>query len=271
MKEFLNKNDYWISGVNAVFLAIFSAFLTFDLDSISSKTNPIKHWIVSIVVDISPFGLALFLVTTLVIAMFKKWSEETIESVKKENAKLSDRMTVISENVPQLFDGVCSNIASKMNLGSKERITLYVHDKNGSFSPVSRYSKNPVKKSKGRSKYKDSEGVLAQAWQHGRVFDNHADLQNKTKWANYCHSKYSLDKVIARKISFKAHLYAGIAIYDSKKSPIGILLLESENSNFISEDDAVMQMETHALHLSELIQNLFDLIPMSSIASERGF
>jgi len=178
-------------------------------------------------------------------------------------------MSVISGNVPQLFDGVCSNIASEMKLGSKERITLYVHNKISSFSPVSRYSKNPVKKAKGRSEYKDDVGVLAQAWQYGRVFDNNSDLQSK--WLTYCNSKYGLDKATARNIKFKAQLYAGIAIYDSKQNPIGILLLESENSNFISEDEAMNKMKTHAPHLSELIQNLYDLIPIPSVAARRGF
>jgi len=84
MKEILNKNDYWISGVNAVFLAIFSAFLTYDLSSISSKKHPIRHWLLSIVVEISPYGLILFLLTTLIIAIFKKKSEETIESLKEK-------------------------------------------------------------------------------------------------------------------------------------------------------------------------------------------
>src|SRR5690606_23419158 len=57
----------------------------------------------------------------------------------------------------------------KMN--SNERVTIYF-ELNGEFSLLARYSSNPMHKVVHRQKFPLNEGVISQAWSHGKCIEN---------------------------------------------------------------------------------------------------
>lgn len=117
------------------------------------------------------------------------------------------------------------------------RISIYQHHRiDRQFVMVGRTSRNPKLNESGRVTYRDSTGLIAEAWEH-EVYHNTERATDPEVWAVNQTRRFRMDINEARSIKMKSRSFLGVRI-DDNNVHVGILVLESTDPKRITPDHA---------------------------------
>lgn len=162
-----------------------SGFLISDeaigvIDSIFGLSDRVKE----IIRDVCFIGIIIFTSAHIVVFILHRRRERTLseldttiselraknEALEADNIRWAQEIkTLVSGHLFLLGRDVLDFGTHENNT---ERITLYVHDPEGYFIPVGRFSSNTAYGKRGRLKYPDTEGCIGIAWEHEEHFAN---------------------------------------------------------------------------------------------------
>lgn len=142
----------------------------------------------------------------------------------------------------------------KMN--SNERVTIYF-ELNGEFSLLARYSSNPMHKVVHRQKFPLNEGVISQAWSHGKCIENTcpSHKSDAIKYRDYLSKKYSFLPETIDSFQMKSCWYVAIAISKADDN-IGVIVFESTEPDILNEtelDELISYCKSEQSHLAQFI------------------
>jgi hypothetical protein len=198
--------------------------------------------------------------------------QPTISGLLQERDDLKVKSEKIGETVLILFDGILLNLARKLNYenDSTVRLSIYLHvDSQRCFIPCGRYSINPVLQKKGRTKFPDSQGCIAKAWQNGWHFDN-AFPENPSERQKYNTRSYGIPDSECRGLKMAARVMCAMRIVDFDHRSLGVIVLESTQGSRFVEEEVKALMADEAVSVGKMLSDLRSHIPSPQDASSRG-
>ena len=194
-------------------------------------------------------GLA-FLIQTIIAISDNKIQDENCEL----NTRLN-KLRNIENNLETIFNAWLQYIIEYFELDASWRVSLYIFDDRGKeendrFLFVSRYSKDPQFKRKGRNEFKVNQGVIGKAWennQYSKFFKK--DISDKD-YVDILVNKYNFSIGEANALTMKSKSILGNLILNNHHLKVGIVILES--INFLNKEK---RLEMTA-KFPELIDNI---------------
>ena len=174
-----------------------------------------------------------------------------------------------------IIENELSVLSEILNFTSSERISLYVHD-GQNFVMIGRYSKNPDFAKKGRGIQPENEGVMGMAWREGKAFVDDlpgCDGNDDFEYLRRTELDWRIDRSIARKFVMKSRTLGAYAIDDNSGKKVSVIIFESMNAQGfqLQELDDLMLNSKEKKRISLLLDELKNVIPEPTIASEGGF
>lgn len=269
------KNSVWMQVVFPALFGISASFLDYNPDGLKDN-HPIRHAILNDwVLPLLPWIIGVSILAHITVLVVQQKAQPKLDNLANALSEATDKSKIISENVSELFDGYLYRLAAKLGFGSQptncERITLYIHDKNGSFIQCGRYSANPDYKGVNRATYPDNEGCIALGWQNDWHFDNNfpCPITNKSEYIDYCLDHYSIPRNTTRRIKMKSRLYAVSGVKKNEES-FAVIVVESTSSARFSETELRAKLEEQSDYLGHIICVLRGYIPEPSTAKSVG-
>ena len=203
-------------------------------------------------------------------------SAKKLRRVAKLEEDLADKekdLEQFAQNVDAMVKGHIFNIGKDLDFGTRdtnnERITLYHHDPtSGLFVPFGRYSSNPEFEKDGKSTHRDSAGCIAEAWQHGRVFENDFPDPASSPEDYMRHSQaFNLKPDEIKKLKMKSRLYFGWRIVDTKgQNELAVFIVESTDKDRWTREELEEYFESKNATLSSIIESFSFRSPNASLA-----
>ncbi len=273
--RFIDQHFRWLNPVLVMLTTVTGAFLTYSIPPDVAKMYPVRTALLANVLGLLPVAFPVLAVVLVLVTWVRSRSEKTLVKLEKDNLELKSQMTVLSENIKNVFEGFLYRFATtKLAFGGEaentERITLYIYDDaDNRFVSFGRYSANPGYKTAGRPEYPISQGCIAKGWAHGWHFDNQF-AQGKAARADRHLADYSIPKKVANALSMPSRLYAAMRIKDAGGRPIAVMVVESTKNDRWDEAQLKTAMQSQDVYLAEMITRLKDYIPKPSSAGSRG-
>jgi len=251
---------------------ISGALVTYDFASLRSRYPGWPR-----LFDILDSGTLIFVfITSATITAFLSWTvnwrQKSLRKLHEEIEQSRAQIDEIGNNIKFLFDGLLLNLSKRLDFkqGDQARISIYVHENSdGKFIPCGRYSPNPELRKPGRTSYPDSQGCIAQGWQHGWHFDNGFPETN-SRHKNYCHSQYGIPPNTHDSLKMKSRVYAALRLDDFSGNPLAVMVIESMDSDQFDPNQLQADLESVASDFSQMISTLRQHIPSPSDAEARG-
>ncbi|NUF23224.1 hypothetical protein HUN23_10635 [Acinetobacter oleivorans] len=173
--------------------------------------------------------------------------QENIQALNSQIYDLQNRLAI----------GWLKTVFKQNKMNSNERVTIYF-ELNGEFSLLARYSSNPTYKMVHRQKFPLNEGVISQAWSHGKCIENTCPSYNEdvTQHRDYMSQKYSFLPETIDGFQMKSCWYVAIAISKADDN-IGVIVFESTNQNVLNEteiDGLISYCKSEQSHLAQFIE-----------------
>ncbi|MCB9983725.1 MAG: hypothetical protein H6861_08675 [Rhodospirillales bacterium] len=269
------KHSIWMQVSLPALIGVSGSFLDYSPEHLKND-HPLRYallndWILPSLLWVLIVSIVLYIALLIV----EQSAKPKIEKLLNELSEANDKSRVISENVSELFDGYLYRLATKLGFGTQtancERITLYIHDKNGSFIQCGRYSANPQYRGVNRTNYPDTEGCIAKGWENGWHFDASFPCPDTDKagYIDYCLNEYSVPRNTTRRIKMKSRLYAVSCVKKNEES-FAVIVVESLEMDRFSEDILKVALEEQSDYLGHIVCVLRNYIPEPNAAESLG-
>ena len=206
------------------------------------------------------------------VSLLKDELEVALENVRKATEDLSQANADHQQKYHQIFNNELFVLFRVLDFGENERVNLLIHDGEDKMYLIGRYAMKTRFQKKGRSYYKDNEGVIGFAWRDGKCFVD--DLpEDDFDYAKRCVRAYGMVQDDAFALRMKSRTIGAFAIRDSlEQQQVAVLVFESIEPNAFLEEDLSRLVENgEERRISLLIDQLRDVLPDPNIASEEGF
>lgn len=212
-------------------------------------------------------------IAALGLSVLRLLYEPSVGKLHEEISGLRRESSVIAENIKNVFDGYLYQLSKKLEFGvngeNMERVTIYIHNSNGSFIPFGRYSANPAFRGPGRSEYPDTQGCISHGWRNGWHFDNSLGTDRTYNRINA--DRYAMPEAVTSALNMKSHLYGVKRIDDGNGQHLAVIVVESTRENRYTLQQLKDILDDEEGVISELITKLRPHIPELSFARSRGF
>lgn len=137
-------------------------------------------------------------------------------------------------------------LASMLCFGLQERVSIYILSQDRShFRCAARHSKHDIYggHSPRREKYPSDTGIIGHVYQQGRhegfLRDNSIPCarSDPANHAKYLNDQYEIDDETSRSLRMKSCDIVGIHLNDKEDNFVGIVIVESEQRDFLSEEN----------------------------------
>lgn len=150
--------------------------------------------------------------------------DKAYEQIENSGSRLRElQMNLVAEAL--------KSASRTLGLTTHDRVSIY-YELDDEFHLLSRYSRNPALRKNHRQKFPLDHGVLSQAWCHRVHLDKNCPDSNSNDYEEYQEKNYGYDAKTVSRFAMKSCRYLAFAITDAD-SPIGVILFESSNSNFL--------------------------------------
>lgn len=158
-----------------------------------------------------------------------------------------------------------------LGFSNDERINLLMHDDQDQMYMIGRYSTKLAYRRKGRSHYKDDEGVVGLAWNNGNCFVD--DLpEGEYEYARECVIQFKMKREDAFNLRMKSRTIGAVTVRDIFDQQIAVIVFESMRPAAFTKQDLLSLMQNgEEKRISLLLDQLKDILPDPNIASEEGF
>ena len=214
----------------------------------------------------------IFTLLAIIVLFIQLRKAKRFSTLKEEIELLRKEVVAYDRVVYKQTDSFLSTLSRDIlkfgtNPDCDERITIYVHDSDGYFVPVGRYSENPNLEKKGRSKYPDDQGFIAKAWQRDFCFANDypdPDSNSKAYIRRLSEDKMPADIIAGLKM--KSRLFFGCRIKNLQtQEPIALLIIEATKINRYKEKDLKYRFNGKLkIKIATLLQELEPILPIIS-------
>ncbi|MCZ4567244.1 hypothetical protein [Rhodococcus erythropolis] len=209
--------------------------------------------------------------STVIGAIGLACRKPSYSALKTENEALTSesehRRTVVSALIRLLL----ADISRTMQLTTKERISIYLHD-DGAFVMLDRNSSSPALEKHGRTIYPEDQGAVGIAWNTGSHFSA-LPRCGTPEWIDAMENKYKFPSTTHAEMKMKPRYIVAMRYPEGALStPLGVVVLESDQTNTLgpnSIDDlrATPSWET----LTAFLTSHSDALPRMSMARSKGF
>lgn len=213
------------------------------------KTYPAFSFIWTRLDGICLIGICIICVFSLIDTFCLK---PNVRKLQDENEHLKHENDFLSNQVRNTLKGYVNSLAPNKlpNFTEQERINIYLFHKDTQiFTLEARFCANPEHNKIKNKEYLLKKGCIYRGWIQGYFFDNKFP-KGKRDYYRYVKSHYQITGKELDKISKHSHLYFVMRIDDNNQNPLGVLVLESENSNYMTCQDlaAIFNQEKEFLH-----------------------
>lgn len=157
--------------------------------------------------------------------------------------------------------------------GCTERISMFVHDGDGSFLLIGRWSLHPEFSTKRRVKY-PAHGCIDKAWRHGQHFDNgYPDPAKGVKYTKHA-KRDGLKEDEISGIRMKSRLFFGYRVADTRaeKSLAVVVVEATEPDRYTVGELSQVFANGSGILLGNLVERLASrVLPSLDAASKAGF
>lgn len=272
---FVRNHILLFNGIASLLFALLAAFKGHKIPEGFKQNYNALSVHAQLIIDYIPIALIGLGLIILLLYILEYYETKSLKIQKEKLEKERDKFRAIAENVGNLFQGYLYQLSTLLEFGSQqennERITLYVHDGNGHFVPIGRYSSNPNYRTPSRNRYPDNEGLISRAWENGWVFDNRFPCKTLKRgdWIDY-HLELGIKRNTAKKFNMPSTLYAIKRIDDINGNSVALLAVESTFSDRYKENNLKDIMLHQERYLCELVTKLRDYIPSPDVAIGKG-
>jgi hypothetical protein len=224
----------------------------------------------------SPFGKLYIggIFISVIGGVLKISSTIGVRSLKNEARKLIAYAENQKTTYEKFFNSELRILSHILDFGETKRISLYKHD-GTQLIMLGRFSKNPDFAKRGRGIIREGEGVVGKAWTNGSSFVNNLPdptINQSFDYAKECCNKWGMDREETFSLVMKSRTVGAIAIEDLRSIKLGVIVFEGLEENAF-EEQKIMRIikEAENLRISSLFEDLHDMIPDLSLASQEGF
>jgi hypothetical protein len=218
--------------------------------------------------------IGFFLLLIGLISQSYEKAKVKLEKVKSEE-KVKEQETII-DNLQKSYKKILAHtlfeIASKLKLSSTERISLYLHDDQGYFILLARYSDNPTFQQAGRVIYSDKQGCIQRGWENGFFMkQNFPDFNTNPDKYVAIHSKdFSMDETTVKNLTMMSRSVICKSLKDGATSPKAILLIESTLKDKFDEKEVKKIITSEQPSLLKFLEDNSPFTPEINKAIARG-
>jgi hypothetical protein len=213
------------------------------------------------------------LIASFIGSIYNVWRTGDIRRLEDENIRLKNDNGAIAENILSLFEMVLHSLAVKLNLNEAgtERVSIYVHrSHDNSFVPFGRYSHNPQLKEKGRTRFPDSQGCIAKAWQEGWYFSrDFPEDRMGNAYVDFMLQRYNIPRNATRKMKMKPLSICAKRINVDTR-PIAVIVIKSTRKDVLAEESLRSALSLLAEEYGRMIAAVDSYIPDPQKAQELG-
>ena len=209
--------------------------------------------------------------------------EETIEDIKRELNSCkgqigtlqleNEKLSILRQNIAAVFENYLVNILNSLDCGEDERITLYVvNPEETAFNISKRCSSNPTYRFWKQNEYSMSIGCIGRAWTNGWYyksgFPNYEENRRRYKKAakELGYSAAQVEAFTMKACTYFAYRFSSLDKQDHK----AIVVLESMNPNYKSEEELKREFRRCNDFVYRLVRDFYDYIPRGPIAEKEG-
>lgn len=187
-----------------------------------------------------------------------------------QNAIMSETLSSLTPSLRSFYGFTLESILRKVKLDDSPnvRISAYIlsSDKQN-FVPVGRYSHNALFRTQGRTFLPFSEGCISTAWRVGkeewREMSKNDDVRKKKSLQSYNIPEETFDGFRMKSISMAAH-----RIDDTSKSPVGIVVIESDQHGLIDFEVYERVLNDEKANIQRLISSTHQYLTDPALALE---
>lgn len=286
-KDFSIKNKYFFQISGPISTIVASALFNFRKDE-TNKPNDIPVWF-NYEISIQflwIFFLILAIISYLIFCFGQIHTKEENSELKNQIKDLEKLNVEISETQLQLeaeyeslrgnynlfFDRMLSLIATNLNLGGKDRISVYFIPKDEEiFILKSRFSKNKTLTKKSNKNYPFKEGFIYKSIEEGSLIENiNANPDSIEEYISEVTNKCSITRERIIEMSMKSRSYYIRNIDEDTTETIGLIVLESLDINKFNEIDDNDTFNNYSTIIKEFISKHRDRF-FSTLATTKGF
>ena len=263
--------------LSALYLSYFtnlkSSILQLTYKPFDTKESIKLNYLDIICAILSNWALWIILICGVISWKLSRKVTQEIELLKSDNStyhqKLKESQSVISDLKNSLdvaeeaIDDLKQNhvkktynynskllcfVFNQLQLTSNDRISLYLH-KTSHFVLAARYSSNSDFHSNHRSQFPDNQGVIGKSWTIDQPLKE-SFSENEEEYTQQ-NLDQGFTKQIIRKLTMKSKLLVAVPIKKNSFDKHGVLLIESTNTNGLTENiiNDVMKYSDVMLHL----------------------
>jgi hypothetical protein len=265
-------NVRWISPALTAAVSICAFVASYDFSEFSKSYDGLSTVWNFLSGNAPDFALLIVGPLSIASALRVRSLQPSIKSLEDDRDFHKSRADKIGETILIFFDGVLLNFSRKLkfNDDSTIRISIYLHhEKEQCFIPCGRYSSNPVLQKKGRTRFPDTEGSIAKAWQAGWHFDNLFPENDKER-KKYNFKHYSIPESSLKSLKMQTRLIATHRVRDFDHRPIAVIVVESTRNDAFSEEHVKALMSEEAIALGKMMHDLKEHIPTPQEAESWG-
>lgn len=196
-----------------------------------------------------------------------------ISNYKRNNEEIKRKLELQENENYKFWSDVCFCISRALMFGDDARISLY-KNQGGMFTMLGRYSISPQYNKKGRMNYKEDEGCIGIAWQHGAsFFDDLPDFStNEDEYYNFSLEYFNMNKQTVDKIGMKARtIYAKAICEEQGKNRSAIVVFESVNEKSFTQQNIDEIFSKYESIICLAIQRFKLYEPDPNLAKGEGF
>lgn len=201
--------------------------------------------------------------------------ENDLKNAQAQIDALQDEKGQLVASVRQLLQRYLTVLGTgQLSFTHSDRITLYVHDRDLSFTRAARFSPNPNFSKSGRVFYPDHEGCIGKAWNQGVFFaDDYPDPESdREAYIARC-VKDGMAAKVAKSIKMRSRTYAAYSIADKGNHSVAVIVVESLDPSRYNRDelDAIFLGAEPARYLGEMLEIFARDLPDIMNAQKEGF
>lgn len=230
----------------------------------------------------TPYGLLMIIASIISIigVTFHIKKSNNLIILKHQNQQLTNQLEKAIKKIEKTQQGYSEllnynliTLFNSLNFNNSERISVYKHDEKASvFTLLSRHSKNPKYKKKGRAIYPDDQGCIGRAFSEGKHSISDLPAHTTKKYQEIMHSEYNMSKDIVSKLAMPTRAYAAFAIANMYDIMLGVIVFESIHPDGLDNDkiDEIMSLN-EAERIAYLLEKMQEKEPVISMANSEGY
>lgn len=202
-----------------------------------------------------------------------KAAEKTNIEISEKHLQLQTEYENLRINYNSFFDKILSLIYTNLNLGGRDRISVYfIPQDEEIFILQSRFSKNQNLNKKSNKNYPFKEGFIYKAIEESGLEENIENIpeENIDKYVNEVRKKCLISEDRIKNLNMQSRSYYIKNIDDENNATIGVIVLESLDINRfknIRDNDSFSNYLTIIKHFISKHRSRF----FSNLASTKGF